>query len=530
MPDEATGGDRPVTPPDLDLLSPANSFTGRDAHWCLVHAGSLPVARVRLPSPADVPALKAALARALATPVAARALVAALARHLLRGLPQGVPASMAGATRAAGLPDETDALPSLTLAICTRGRPLKVRRALAAVTRQAGPGVDVLVVDGSDGGDADASALPTTFPSVRFVSGTAGALDQARNRALAESRADVVAFTDDDTIVSPTYARQVRLAFADLPEAAVVCGLVEPLDLATPGAIAVEAHGGLGRGYERRLASRAALWRQDHDPALLAGALNPFLMLAPTMGSGASMAVRREASMDLGGFDTALDAGTAAAAGGDVEFLFRALMAGQAVAYDPAVWLHHEHRAARDAALKQAEHWGTGLGAYLTRTAAAYAEERWAIRLVRGLLLAHFGRRALEALLDRSIPRDMLARNARGFLRGAGRYRAAARHAPPPVAPRAPVVPRLPDYPVHLDLREPIRSLEVPPGTTAVFTTRLDGETLGTIRLPSVNGIVGRGRIGHAVVEHFGERLLGVPALRAGAALLEAVASQHDYR
>lgn len=524
MADEADGGDLRGALPELDLLAPATWKARHVTDWRLLRAGPFPVARSRVPVDIGDAAWRDWLSQVLASPAVAPALAEALARSLVRVLPQGASPGVAGAVQAARRAGvaAVESLPSLTLAICTRGRPDFARRALSAAVRLAGDGVDLLMVDGSPPGDPEAVALRHEFPGVRYVTEAQGGLDRARNLALADSQAEIVAFTDDDTVVGAGYAGAIRHAFAALPEAAVVCGLVEPLYPASEGSAAVEAYRGLARGYRRRIAARIPAPPDTERGTPRSG--SPFLMMASTLGSGASLAVRRAVASRIGGFDTALDAGTAAAAGGDVEFLFRALKAGHAVCYDPAVWLRHEHRSSRAAAREQAEAWGTGFGAYLARTAAAYAEERHGVRLARVLLFAHYGWRAIRSLGDRGIPRDLLVRNVRGFLRGAGRYREAARHAPPPAAPRAPAVPALPDHAARLDLRQPIPTLELAAGATVVLTARLDGETLGAIRLPSVNGFVGRGRIEQAVIERFGERLLGVPAGRAGAALLEAVA------
>ena len=56
------------------------------------------------------------------------------------------------------------------------------------------------------------------------------------------------------------------------------------------------------------------------------------------------MAVRRERALALGGFDDALDLGRALAGGGDLDFIWRALAAGDGVRYEPSIRARHAHR------------------------------------------------------------------------------------------------------------------------------------------------------------------------------------------
>lgn len=520
MPDELAPGDGPGPGRlvDVDLLraraAPAGPPHGRA--WCLLHVGELPVGRAVLTLDRDGHIEADGLRQALAGRGLARAVHGALVRIAVAELQRGGRSSLPDAIRAAlRRGDAMTNTPSVTIAICTRDRAGQLRRALEALSGIRDTVTDVLVVENAPADPQESQALRRDFPWVRFVIEPAPGLDVARNRALAEARSDVVAFTDDDTVVTARFVPALRRLFDSAPEVAVCCGLIEPLHPGTDGSAVIESYGGLGRGYARR-------WGLAPVPQPLS--LMSELGITSGYGGGAAMAVRRETALALGGFDPALDAGTSSAAGGDLEFLFRALKAGFALCYEPAAVVRHEHRSTRDAALEQVEHWGTGLGAYLARTARAYPEERWATRsLMAWLLLAHYGRRAAWSLVDRRFARDMLVRDVRGLLRGAERYREAARNAPAPVAPRAPAVSHVTTHHVIVDVRQPIPSLALASGASAQVVVRVDHRSLGTLSLTAVRGHVGSARLADAVASAFGDRLLGAGPDQARAAVLDAI-------
>jgi hypothetical protein len=74
------------------------------------------------------------------------------------------------------------------------------------------------------------------------------------------------------------------------------------------------------------------------------------------------MALRRQAALDLGGFDTALDVGTMTGGGGDLEMLFRVVATGGLVVYEPSAVVRHVHRSDMPGLTRQMR--GNGTGAY----------------------------------------------------------------------------------------------------------------------------------------------------------------------
>jgi GT2 family glycosyltransferase len=307
-------------------------------------------------------------------------------------------------------PDPPQEFPPASVAICTRERPDDLTRALKAVAALDPPPAEVLVID-------NAPSTPRTrevaaaFPSCRYVREDRRGLDAARNRALAEARSPIVAFTDDDAAPEPEWLGRLMQPFAD-PRVMCVTGLTLPLELETEAQEWFERLSPFGRGFERRLFDGTR-----DDPLAVARA-----------GAGANMALRRSVLEQAGPFDEALDAGTETRSGGDHEMFGRILAAGFRIVYEPGAVSWHRHRRTWQE-LREAIY-GYGVGVYAM----------WTHRLiVDGELgvLRHAGRwlrlvqipglwRSLRRRPD-SVPIELLLAELRGCCAGPLAYAASRR-------------------------------------------------------------------------------------------------------
>ena len=309
----------------------------------------------------------------------------------------------------------------VTVAVCTRDRAAMLDECLGALASLDYPTdrLELIVIDNapSDGATREAVAR---HPRIRYVVEPRPGLDWARNRAIRESRGAIIAFTDDDVSVDPGWVRALAGAFAEEPRAACITGLVVPDAIDTPAQALFERYGGFGRGFDRAVYSVAP----GESAARRYGGTGRF-------GTGANMAFRRSFFEREGLFDPALDVGTPANGGGDLEMFFRVLKAGDALVYEPAAVVRHRHRREYAALRTQLQNNGVGFYAYLVRTAQAYPAERFAI-LSLGLWWFWWwnARRAVRSLLrPRSFPLDLIFAELRGSLLGLRRYGAARRHA-----------------------------------------------------------------------------------------------------
>lgn len=218
---------------------------------------------------------------------------------------------------------------SLAIVVCSRDRPDRLASTLSLLAAQAAD--DVLVVDSASttaGTQAAAAAA-----GLRCVRVDRPGLARARNAGIAATRADVVAFTDDDCRPAPGWAETVRAAVT--PDVGVVLGRVIGEGEGAPLSV-------LDAGEPRS-------YRLGDD--------------VMEMGHGANLTVTRTAWEQLGGFDELLGAGAPLHAGEDTDFLWRSLAAGFEIVYTPAATVAHEQWRNRLTGLRMSYRYGVGQGA-----------------------------------------------------------------------------------------------------------------------------------------------------------------------
>lgn len=235
----------------------------------------------------------------------------------------------------------------ISIVICTHERPDDLRRCLDALAPARSSGHEVIVVDNAPSTDRTAAVLRAA--GVRRLVERRQGLDHARNAGLAASSHAIVAFVDDDVVVSPSWAEAIAGSFDD-QDVTCVTGLVLPFELET---VAQEAF------------ERYSQHRRDLEPARYSReTLRP--SAAGVAGMGANMAFRRDVLAQLGGFDPRLDAGTRTHSGGDTDMFARVLDAGHIIAYVPDAFVWHRHRLT-DADVRRCV-FGYGVGLYSVMT------------------------------------------------------------------------------------------------------------------------------------------------------------------
>ncbi len=306
-------------------------------------------------------------------------------------------------------PEPPVEIPPASVAICTRERPDDLLRALRAVSTLRPAAYETLVIDNNPATSRTREVVEQ-FPGARYIREDRRGLDAARNRALREARTGIVAFTDDDAAPEPEWLGNLLRPFAD-PRVLATCGLTLPLELETSAQEWFERYSPFGRGFDRRVFDGTR-----RDP----------LAVSPA-GAGANMALRRDV-LRLGGFDEALDAGTASCSGGDHEMFGRILAAGYRIVYEPSAVSWHRHRRTWEELRSALYGYGVGVYAMWTRRLMFDREPgvvKHAARWLRHGQLPHLWR----ALRRRTgaVPLDLLLAEWRGCLAGPAAYLRARR-------------------------------------------------------------------------------------------------------
>lgn len=297
------------------------------------------------------------------------------------------------------------AMPTATVAVCTRDRPEDLRRCLDALMLLPDDGQEYLVIDNCPATDAT-SELVKNYPKVRYVREDMAGSSTARNRALLEAKGEIIALTDDDAVPDRNWLRSLARNFSD-PRVMCVTGLVMPLELETKAQEWFEIYSPHGRGFARLIFDGSQC--------------NP-LIVAP-VGVSASMALRKSSIDFIGLFDEALGVGTPAKCGEDHELYARILTAGYRIVYEPRAVSWHRHRREWEDLRKTMYCYGVGVYAFWTRTLVKNRELGIPL-LAWGWLRYKQIPELIVSLRKRpeAIPIDLLLAQLRGCLMGPMAY------------------------------------------------------------------------------------------------------------
>jgi GT2 family glycosyltransferase len=274
----------------------------------------------------------------------------------------------------------------------------------------------VLVVDNAPVTDATAEVVRSAARRgrVEYLLEPRGGLSFARNAAVAAAPNRILAWIDDDEVADPYWLAEVARALADHPEADVVSGVIVPAELETRAQVWFEQFGGhsKGRGFRPDVFSPATAHRQS-----------PLYPLPP-FGTGANMTFRPGVIERIGGFDTALGAGTPAMGSEDTLAFTQVLVNGGTIVYQPTAVTHHYHRRDLDGLHRQMVGYGAGLTAAYTSLLLRRPGLLWPLlKLAPSALRDLTGSDSLRvSTLEDDFPRELLKANRRGMLAGPRAY------------------------------------------------------------------------------------------------------------
>ena len=314
---------------------------------------------------------------------------------------------------------------TVTVVVCTRGRGQELRGCLSALSMMNNPGLEFVIVDNAPVDHHTESAFTAEVgddPRFRYVVEPRPGLSCARNRGLAEATGEIVAFTDDDVIVDPSWVSGLLAGFDRRPDVACVTSLVCTAALHTPAEHYFDARVSWASRCEPRLYDQTA---PEND------GLYPY---APGLfGTGAGMAFRTEVIRELGGFDEALGAGTRTGGGEDLDAFVRILLSGASLAYEPSSVVWHHHRSDLDALHRQMYFYGSGLTAFIAKH-LLQSSTRWGLlrRIPRGVAkMISVPKATTDAAPLVGVPtRALLVREFKGMAMGPVLYVVARRRVP----------------------------------------------------------------------------------------------------
>jgi len=147
-------------------------------------------------------------------------------------------------------PDATDlnaTPPAVSVVVPTFNRSRLLERTLQSLAAQrAAPPFEVLVVDNnsSDGTRDVVESCARGWPSLRYLFERQAGASCARNRGIAESRAPIVGFIDDDVEAEPTWVATIHRTFRREPTIDCIGGRIYPRWVTPPPSWFSDRHWG----------------------------------------------------------------------------------------------------------------------------------------------------------------------------------------------------------------------------------------------------------------------------------------------
>lgn len=232
---------------------------------------------------------------------------------------------------------------SATVVISTRGRPRGCADAVASVLLALGRPDDLVVVDQSED-DATRVELEHRFagePRLSYASTRRIGISAGHNLGAAQTRTDVLLFTDDDCTVSQTWIEEWRRTFAADASIGIGFGTVDcqPFDAR--------------KGFTPH-------FKPEHDDV---HGIEVFEQPTGTIGMGANTAVSRRAWDVAGGCDEQLGVGTRFGGAEELDLAYRILRLGFKLAHAARPLVMHDGFRPNEAASALVQTNGMGTGA-----------------------------------------------------------------------------------------------------------------------------------------------------------------------
>jgi GT2 family glycosyltransferase len=236
------------------------------------------------------------------------------------------------------------ATPAITVAIPTRNRGALIEETLRALLSLDYPELEILIIDQSTDSETRRCVedLAAGNPRVHFTATTTVGSSAGRNLGARLSHGEVIAYTDDDCVVSKGWLNALAAEFRN-PRVSAVYGRLLPWESAD--------RTGLEVGFKS--ATERAEYSRRTPPWYI--------------GHGGNMAFRRRDLLEAGGFDPLLGAGGFFGACEDPDIAYRLLAAGKTIVYCPNALAFHKHWKDWRAQRQMERAYGVGAGAQFAK-------------------------------------------------------------------------------------------------------------------------------------------------------------------
>jgi glycosyltransferase involved in cell wall biosynthesis len=214
--------------------------------------------------------------------------------------------------------------PRISVVVCSYNGSRTIDQCLESLFRLDYTNYEVIVIDD---GSTDATAEIASKYPVRLIRTSNHGLSAARNRGLAESTGEIIAYIDDDAYADPNWLRYLAITFQDSNYACIGGPNFAPPEDGLIAQCVARAPGGPVHVLNT---DREA----EHVP-------------------GCNLAIRAAVLRDIGGFDPQFRA-----AGDDVDLCWRLTELGYKIGFHPAAFVWHHRRNSISMYVKQQRGYG----------------------------------------------------------------------------------------------------------------------------------------------------------------------------
>lgn len=243
-------------------------------------------------------------------------------------------------------------MPHVSILICTKDRPVQLRRCLESVFQASLTDCELVVVDNAS---RDPSIPQLDYPiPTRYFSFPVPGLSRARNSVLSELRGDIVALIDDDVVVAKDWMQSALRHFDD-PNIGCVTGKILPLETESK--------------WQQTQAPDQGSEIQFFDAA-------NFDPVTGQPGKGANLFLRKSVLTTFG-FPELFGPGTPAYAADEHYIFFQVIKAGSKICYEPGSIVYHEYEAGESEFRERARRRAISRGVFLSKFLFTESGYRW---------------------------------------------------------------------------------------------------------------------------------------------------------
>ena len=260
--------------------------------------------------------------------------------------------------------DAASPLPPTTLIICSRNRPQLLSETVASILEGIEVPTELVIIDQSSQQNYNLARLEGKREcDIRHIWVHTVGLGRSRNTGIAEARYELLAITDDDIKVTPTWFGSLMRALIKAGPQGVVSGRVLSTEAELPGGFAPST----------KLAEASAVYEGR--------------ILIDALFTG-NMAMYKSVVAHIGLFDERLGAGSAFPSAEDNDFGFRLLEAGYRIFYAPEAILYHRAWRSEKAYLNLRWNYGVGRGGFYAKHLSL--RDRYILKRMLKDIIVHF--------------------------------------------------------------------------------------------------------------------------------------------